>query len=68
MAAVGVAALVWWKMSLITIALLAFGLVCLVAGIYTWMTGWRIGRLLDKRHPVDADDSGIITETESDRR
>lgn len=69
MAAAGVAALVWWKTSLITVALVAFGLVCLAAGFYAWMSGRRIGRLLDSRHPAAAgvDDPGIITGTEHDQ-
>lgn len=69
MASAGLAALAWWKMSLMTMALLAFGLVCLAAGFYAWMTGRRTGRLLDSRHPTvaGADDPGIVTGTERDQ-
>jgi len=47
MAAIGILAFAWRDLSWITILLLAFGLGCLAAAIYTWVAARRFEKSLD---------------------
>lgn len=47
MAAIGILAFAWGDLSWITIILLAIGLGCLAAAIYTWVAARRLEKSLD---------------------
>jgi len=42
------AAIVWWPVPWVMLALLLVGLVCLLTMLYMWLTSRRIERLLDR--------------------